>query len=43
MTKGKNKIVIWLKIGTIKEIAECFKVLVEDYEKESVFQIDNMK
>lgn len=41
MTKSKNKIYIEPNIETMKEIAECFKVLVEDYEKGTVFQFDN--
>ncbi|WP_309498873.1 metalloregulator ArsR/SmtB family transcription factor [Sulfurovum sp.] len=41
MTKSKNKIYIEPNIETMKEIAECFKVLVEDYEKGIVFQFDN--
>ena len=41
MTKSKNKIYIEPNIETMKEIAGCFKVLVEDYEKGTVFQFDN--
>lgn len=43
MTKRKNKIYIEPNIETMKEIAECFKVLVEEYEKGVVFQFDNTK
>jgi ArsR family transcriptional regulator len=43
MTKSKNKIYIEPNIEIMKEIAECFKVLVEDYEKGTVFQFDNTK
>ena len=43
MTKSKNKIYIEPNIETMKEIAECFKVLVDDYEKGVVFQFDNTK
>lgn len=43
MTKSKNKIYIEPNIETMKEIAECFKVLVEEYEKGVVFQFDNTK
>ncbi len=38
-----NKIYIEPNIEPMKEIAECFKVLVEDYEKGTVFQFDNTK
>lgn len=43
MTKSKNKIYIEPNIETMKEIAECFKILVEEYEKGVVFQFDNTK
>ena len=43
MTKSKNKIYIEPNIETMKEIAECFNVLVEEYEKGAVFQFDNTK
>lgn len=43
MTKSKNKIYIEPNIETMKEIAECFNVLVEEYEKGVVFQFDNTK
>jgi len=43
MTKSKNKIYIEPNIETMKEIAECFGVLVEEYEKGTVFQFDNTK
>jgi len=43
MTKSKNKIYIEPNIETMKEIADCFKILVEEYEKGVVFQFDNTK
>ena len=43
MTKSKNKIYIEPNIETMKEIAECFGVLVDDYEKGTVYQFDNTK
>lgn len=43
MTKSKNKIYIEPNIETMKEIAECFKLLVEEHEKGTVFQFDNTK
>ncbi|MDA3909519.1 MAG: metalloregulator ArsR/SmtB family transcription factor [Sulfurimonas sp.] len=43
MTKSKNKIYIKPNIETMKEIAGCFKTLVEDYEKGVVYQYDNTK
>ncbi len=43
MTKSKNKIYIEPNIETMKEIAECFGVLVEEYEKGVVYQFDNTK
>ena len=43
MTKSKNKIYIEPNIETMKEIAECFGVLVNDYEKGVVYQYDNTK
>ena len=43
MTKSKNKIYIEPNIETMKEIAECFGVLVNDYDKGVVYQYDNTK
>lgn len=43
MTKSKNKIYIEPNIATMKEIAECFNLLVDEYEKGVVFQFDNTK
>lgn len=43
MKKSKNKIYIEPNIETMKEIAECFNLLVEDYAKGTVFQFDNTK
>ncbi len=43
MTKSKNKIYIEPNIETMKEIAECFSILVDEYEKGTVFQFDNTK
>ena len=43
MTKSKNKIYIEPNIETMKEIAECFSLLIDDYEKGVVFQFDNTK
>jgi len=43
MTKSKNKIYIEPNIGTMREIAGCFDVLVKDYEKGIVYQFDNTK
>ena len=43
MTKSKNKIYIEPNIETMKEIAECFAVLVDEYEKGVVYQYDNTK
>ncbi len=43
MTKSKNKIYIEPNIETMKEIAECFAVLVNDYDKGVVYQYDNTK
>ena len=43
MTKSKNKIYIEPNIDTMKEIAECFGTLVEEYEKGIVYQYDNTK
>ena len=43
MTKKKNKIYIEPNIETMKEIAECFGTLVNDYEKGTLFQFDNTK
>lgn len=41
MTKSKNKIYIEPNIETMKEIAECFDVLVKDYEAGTLYQYDN--
>jgi len=41
MTKSKNKIYIEPNIETMKGIAECFAILVNDYEKGVVYQYDN--
>ena len=43
MTKNKNKIYIEPNIDTMKEIAECFGILVKDYEAGVVYQFDNTK
>ena len=43
MTKSKNKIYIEPNIDTMKEIAGCFNILVEDYENGVVYQFDNTK
>ena len=43
MTKSKNKIYIEPNIETMKEIAGCFKILVEEYEKGVIYQFDNTK
>ena len=43
MTKSKNKIYIEPNIDTMKEIAECFGILVNDYEAGVVYQFDNTK
>lgn len=43
MTKSSNKIYIEPNIETIKEIAECFSVLVKEFENGVVFQYDNTK
>ena len=43
MKKNKNKIYIEPNIETMKEIAECFTTLVQDYEKGVVYQFDNTK
>ncbi|BAF71753.1 ArsR/SmtB family transcription factor [Sulfurovum sp. NBC37-1] len=43
MTKSKNKIYIEPNIETMKEIAECFATLVDEYEKGVVYQYDNTK
>ncbi|WP_294952609.1 ArsR family transcriptional regulator [Sulfurovum sp.] len=43
MTKSKNKIYIEPNIKTMKEIAECFGKLVEEYESGVVYQFDNTK
>ena len=43
MKKSKNKIYIEPNIETMKEIAGCFKTLVDEYEKGVVYQFDNTK
>ena len=43
MTKSSNKIYIEPNIETMKEIAECFSVLVKEFENGVVFQYDNTK
>ena len=43
MTKNKNKIYIEPNIETMKEIAQCFSTLVQEYEEGVVFQFDNTK
>lgn len=43
MTKSKNKIYIEPNIDTVKEMAECLSILVENYEKGAVYQFDNTK
>ncbi|AKF25286.1 ArsR family transcriptional regulator [Sulfurovum lithotrophicum] len=43
MTKSKNKIYIEPNIETMKEIAECFRKLVKEYEEGVVYQFDNTK
>ncbi len=43
MTKNKNKIYIEPNIETMKEIAQCFSTLVQEYEEGVVFQFDNIK
>lgn len=43
MTKKKNKIYIEPNIETVKEIAECFKDLVSDFEAGIAYQFDNTK
>lgn len=43
MTKSKNKIYIEPNIETMKEIAECFTTLVQEYESGVVYQYDNTK
>ena len=43
MTKSSNKIYIEPNIETMKEIAECFSVLVKEFEDGVVFQYDNMQ
>ncbi len=43
MTKSKNKIYIEPNIETMKEIAECFGVLVKEYEDGVIYQFDNTK
>jgi len=41
MRKVKNKIYIEPNIQTMKEIAGCFKTLVDEFENEMVYQFDN--
>lgn len=41
MTKIKNKIYIEPNIETIKDIAQCFEILVSDYEQGVLYQFDN--
>jgi len=41
MKKVKNKIYIEPNIETMKEIAECFHIVVDEYEKGVVYQYDN--
>ena len=43
MKKSKNKIYIEPNIETMKEIAECFTTLVQEYEDGVVYQYDNTK
>ena len=43
MTKSKNKIYIEPNIETMKEISECFTLLVSEYEEGVAFQFDNTK
>lgn len=41
MTKSSNKIYIEPNIETMKEIAECFSVLVKEFEAGVAYQFDN--
>ena len=43
MVKSKNKIYIEPNIETMREIAECFDILVKEYEDGVVYQYDNTK
>jgi len=43
MQKSKNKIYIEPNIEIMREIAECFTTLVQDYEKDVAYQFDNIK
>ena len=43
MTKSKNKIYIEPNVETMKEIAGCFSVLVQEYEAGVAYQYDNTK
>ena len=43
MTKSSNKIYIEPNIETMKEISECFTVLVENFEAGVSYQFDNTK
>ncbi|MFT5659514.1 MAG: ArsR family transcriptional regulator [Sulfurimonas sp.] len=43
MTKNKNKIYIEPNIETMKEVAECFTTLVQEYESGVIYQYDNTK
>ena len=43
MTKSKNKIYIEPNVETMKEIAGCFSVLVQEYESGIAYQYDNTK
>ena len=41
MKKVKNKIYIEPNIETMKEIAACFHIVIDEYEKGVVYQYDN--
>lgn len=43
MTKNKNKIYIEPNIETMKEISECFSILIKEHEKGMLYQFDNTK
>ncbi len=43
MKKVKNKIYIEPNIATMKEIAECFTTLTDEFEAGVVYQYDNTK
>ena len=43
MKKVKNKIYIEPNIETMKEIAECFTTLTDEFEEGIVYQYDNTK